>query len=38
MDERTVQTNMALIQFLEAMVKAGAETGRSDNPNPGAGS
>lgn len=34
MDDRTVQSNMALIQFLEAMVKAGAETGRGDNPNP----
>jgi hypothetical protein len=30
MDDRTVQTNLALIQFLEAMVKAGAETGRAD--------
>jgi HK97 family phage portal protein len=34
MDDRTVQSNMALIQFLEAMVKAGAGTGRGDNPNP----
>jgi phage portal protein BeeE len=37
MDDRTVQTNLALIQFLEAMVKAGAETGRNNNPQPGAG-
>jgi hypothetical protein len=35
MDDRTVQTNLALIQFLEAMVKAGAETGRNNNPNQG---
>lgn len=34
MDDRTVQTNLALIQFLEAMVKAGAESGRNSNPNP----
>lgn len=36
MDERTVQTNLALIQFLEAMVKAGSDTGRNNNPQPGA--
>jgi HK97 family phage portal protein len=36
MDDRTVQTNLAFVQFLEAMAKAGAATGRGDNPNPGA--
>jgi HK97 family phage portal protein len=30
MDDYTVQSNMALIQFLEAMVKAGAASGRGD--------
>ncbi len=37
MDDRTVQTNLALIQFLEAMVKAGAATGRGSEPTTGAG-
>jgi HK97 family phage portal protein len=32
MDDRTVQTNLALIQFLEAMAKAGADAGRGNNP------
>lgn len=32
MDDRTVQTNLALIQFLEAMVDAGKQSGRGNNP------
>lgn len=32
MDDRTVQANLALIQFIEAMAKAGAETGRGNDP------
>jgi HK97 family phage portal protein len=32
MDDRTVQTNLALIQFIEAMAKAGAATGRGNDP------
>lgn len=38
MDGRTVQTNLALIQFIEAMAKAGAANGRGDpapQPQPG---
>lgn len=33
MDERTVQTNLAFIQFLDAVVKAGAASGRGGDPN-----
>lgn len=32
MDDRTVQTNLALIQFIEAMAKTGAAAGRGNNP------
>jgi HK97 family phage portal protein len=32
MDDRTVQTNLSLIQFLEAMVDAGKQSGRGNNP------
>jgi HK97 family phage portal protein len=35
MDERTVQTNLALIQFIEAMAKTGAAAGRGNNPTTG---
>lgn len=37
MDDYTVQSNMTMVNLLEAMVKAGAATGRNNNPQPGAG-
>lgn len=37
MDERTVQTNLAFIQFLEAFARAGMQSGRGNNPAPDEG-